>query len=169
MANNSSALKQSSHFTLERVSPVENQALSDNQLLPNPVQSSQSLNRALSVTLRTFIDSRALDPRAINVSSISDIADIYALCSATSHRHSQGIAQNIVRNLALVGINPERTVGIDGGNWIILDYGDLIVHILHHEARQFYNLDELWSKGFPISLPSELEPQAKLLRTGMYL
>ena len=66
-----------------------------------------------------------------------------------------------------LGEEPNSMTGYEQAEWVLLDYGDLVVHIFYEPTRQHYRFDELWRKAAPLSLGEELEMQARKLRTGM--
>jgi len=80
---------------------------------------------------------------AIDISAVSSIADFLILCSATSSRHSQTIADEIEKNAKML----KKTVSVEGyqkGDWILVDMGSLIIHIFTEETRDLYDLEGLW-------------------------
>jgi ribosome-associated protein len=100
------------------------------------------------------------------VRGISTIADFFVIGSGTSQRHTQGIADKVEAALKEIGERPASVGGYENGEWIIMDYGDLIVHVLYEPARQFYKLDELWRDARKLSFGAELEERVRKLRTG---
>lgn len=89
---------------------------------------------------------KADDIVAYDVSNTLGIAGVMLLASASNERQVLAIAEEIEKQLYLEAghIKPQGREGVDQGQWILLDYGDLIVHVMHDEARQFYNLERLW-------------------------
>ena len=82
----------------------------------------------------------------INAKSATNIADYLLICQGRSQLHCRSIAQNVEYNLKQVG---EISLGIEGereGNWVLLDYGNIIIHVFHPEIRKYYKLEELYSK-----------------------
>ena len=82
----------------------------------------------------------------INVKSQTNIADYLLICQGRSQLHCRSIAQNVEYNLKQAG---EISLGIEGereGNWVLLDYGNIILHVFHPEIRKYYKLEELYSK-----------------------
>jgi len=73
------------------------------------------------------------------------------------------VADAVEDALRLTGERPLSTEGAMNGNWILLDYGDLIIHVMDEETRSFYNLEGLWSGGRELELPAELLPGAPAL------
>jgi len=73
-----------------------------------------------------------------------DFADYFLLCSAHSTKHAQGLADYVTLELEKIGIMPLSVEGMEQGNWIVLDYGSIVVHIFYEPIRRLYNLEELW-------------------------
>ena len=81
----------------------------------------------------------------IDVRDSSNLADYMFICEGRSHLHCRGIAENVVLSLKHQG---EIHLGIEGeleGNWVLLDYGNIILHVFHPEIRKYYNLEELYA------------------------
>ena len=95
--------------------------------------------------LEVLQDSKAEEIVLINVCDSSNLADYMFICDGRSQQHCRGIAENIVFRLKLQG---EIHLGIEGeleGNWVLLDYGNIILHVFHPEIRKYYNLEELYA------------------------
>ncbi len=124
-------------------------------------------NEVFNAAISALIHQKALDLKALDITA-SDIADTFIIVSGTSQRHVRGIADKVKEKLLKLG---ERTVNISGyeeGDWIVLDYADLIIHIFYEPMRQYYALDEMWSKkGVEIYPDPELAKEIRKLRTGI--
>ena len=95
--------------------------------------------------LEVLQDSKAEKIVLIDVHDSSNLADYMFICEGRSHLHCRGIAENIVFRLKHQG---EIHLGIEGeleGNWVLLDYGNIILHVFHPEIRKYYNLEELYA------------------------
>ena len=90
---------------------------------------------------------KALELEVIDISKISDLADYVLICSGESAAQLKAISQSVEGTLSAKGIEPNHKEGKYGDKWFLLDYTDFIVHIIEQEAREFYNLEELYSKG----------------------
>ena len=91
------------------------------------------------------LDKKALDLDVLEVSELTSIADYFILCSATSERQTQAIADGIVEKMrGEEKLKPLLVEGTTPGRWILIDYGDVIVHIFTEETRRFYGLERLW-------------------------
>jgi ribosome-associated protein len=91
----------------------------------------------------------ALDKKALNVEIIEvvgkvDYADYVIVMSATSDRHANALAKNIDGEMGKQGIHANSIEGLPQGAWVLMDYGDVVVHIFHEDTRGYYDLEALW-------------------------
>ncbi len=91
------------------------------------------------------LDNKALEPVIIELIGTTALADYFLVCSGTSERHTQAMADHIEISLKKKGILPRGIEGRTGGRWILMDYGDVIIHIFQESERAFYELEVLWS------------------------
>jgi ribosome-associated protein len=114
-----------------------------------------SRERALKCALFA-LDKKALDVKILEIGRISSIADYLVLASGTSDKQTQAIADSVKKGLKIFG----KALDVEGlreGNWVVIDYGDVIVHIFQEKVRSYYNLDELWEKAPVLEIPEEGE------------
>ena len=90
---------------------------------------------------------KAFDLVLLDVSGLSSFADFFIVCSGRSSRQVQGIADNVESGLKSMGLKPIGTEGKREGHWVLMDYGDVIIHIFHEPVRYFYDLESLWSEA----------------------
>lgn len=90
------------------------------------------------------LEKKAADLLVLNLNEISSFADYFVICSATSERHSQAVAESIDERMKSLGRSPVSVEGKASGRWILLDYGDVVFHVFLDEARRFYALERLW-------------------------
>ena len=83
----------------------------------------------------------------LDVSAISSVADCFVICTGTSEPHLRAIAMELERRLRELGYRMRRQDGHPQSRWLVLDYGDVMVHIFHPEMRQRYALEQLWGDG----------------------
>ena len=96
----------------------------------------------------TLDDDKAQEIASIDLEGKTQLADFMVVATGTSSRHIVSLAQNLKDKLKeKFGIN-SKIEGTDTGDWVILDAGDVIVHLFRHEVREFYNLEKLWSSDF---------------------
>ena len=93
-------------------------------------------------------DMKAERIETLDVKAKTSIADYFVVCSGNSDRHVDSIAERVSEKLQLVGAKPLRVEGARSG-WILQDYGDVILHVMREEQRQFYDLEELWQSAKP--------------------
>ena len=96
---------------------------------------------------QTLADSPASNTVVLDIHSMSPFADYFVICSADNERQLRAINRQVLDGMAKEGIRPERTEGTPAGGWIVLDYGDVIVHIFAVELRAYYRLEDLWADG----------------------
>lgn len=102
---------------------------------------------------RAASDKLARDIVAFDVSERLAIADAFLLCSASNDRQVGSIVDEIVDRLGATGVKPARREGERDNRWVLLDYGDLVVHVQHVDEREFYALERLWRDCPEIALP----------------
>ncbi len=88
-------------------------------------------------------DMKAESIETLDVRNKSSIAEFFIVCSGTSDRHIDAIAERVAEKLAISKIKPLRTEGERTG-WVLQDYGDVLFHVMKEEQRQFYDLETLW-------------------------
>lgn len=96
---------------------------------------------------------KGINLKVFDVSHTSSLADYYVLASATNTTQASSMADDIVRNLKRHGMSFLSKEGVNGSDWILLDAGDIIVHIFLDAAREVYALEDLWLEAKPISIP----------------
>ncbi len=88
---------------------------------------------------------KAADIKALDVAAVTSIADCFILASGGSATQTRSLSDYVEKELAQQGRHPLRQEGYQAGDWITLDYGDVLVHIFRRETREFYDLERLWS------------------------
>jgi ribosome-associated protein len=117
------------------------------------------LQKALLCT-RAALDKKALDLVVIDVGELTSIADYLVICSGRSDRQVQSIAEAIEGALTGAGARPISIEGMRRGQWVLLDFGDVIVHVFYEPIREFYDLERLWEHASRVQLPEPLRTQA---------
>jgi ribosome-associated protein len=105
---------------------------------------------------RAASDKLAQHILAFDVSDQLAITDAFLLASATNDRQVKAIVDEIEDKLREIGSNPIRREGERDGRWVLIDYGDIVVHVQHEEERQFYALERLWRDCPVIELPADV-------------
>ena|SRR3712207_581240 len=80
----------------------------------------------------------------LNIGKVSSLCDYFVIATGSSARQVRAIADSVEDEMTAVGIEPRGKEGIDSQSWILIDYGDIMVHIFDEENRGFYNLEKLW-------------------------
>jgi ribosome-associated protein len=97
-----------------------------------------------NLIIKLLEDKKGEEILPIDLRKKVDFADYFLLCSAHSTKHAQGLADYVTLELEKIGIMPLSVEGMEQGNWIVLDYGSIVVHIFYEPIRRLYNLEELW-------------------------
>lgn len=120
----------------------------------NAAADSAALDTAqtLEQILASLEDLKGLDVRTIDVTQISDVTDYMVLASGTSNRHVRSLVDRVTENLKDAGVRPLGMEGKETSEWVLVDYGDIVLHVMQAETRGFYDLERLWS-----DLPAESE------------
>jgi len=100
-------------------------------------------------------EKKARDIEIIDISEVSILADYFIICSGTSTTHIKAIADEVEFKMGEAGYNMIHREGYESARWILLDFGEVVIHIFHEEDRSFYNLERLWSDG-KFSTPDDL-------------
>jgi ribosome-associated protein len=90
-------------------------------------------------------DRKAFDLKVLELARVTDFTDYFLICSGGSDRQVQAIADAVDETLRADKVRPLHAEGYNGGHWILLDYGDFIVHVFDEETRRFYGLERLWA------------------------
>ena len=80
----------------------------------------------------------------IDLRGLTNAADYFVIASGTSDAHVRGIADNVVASMDAAGQGPHHVEGLSNGQWVLLDFVDVVVHLFHPETRAFYQLERLW-------------------------
>lgn len=99
----------------------------------------------LSTIVKSAEDKKAFDIKILKISELTSIADYFVIASGNSQRQAMAISDAIEEKMHLNGFELRHKEGYNTGNWILLDYGDIIVHVFYKEDRDFYNLERLWA------------------------
>jgi ribosome-associated protein len=129
--------------------------------LPKPKDKSSKkefTNSLVFYAAKLAEEKKATDIEILDVRSITDITDFIIIVSGDNPAQLKTIARHIEESFSQKGLEPIHSEGNYGDKWFLLDYSDFVVHIIDEEAREFYNLEELWHKAFFIPKNEWLEP-----------
>ncbi|ALC15287.1 ribosome silencing factor RsfS [Desulfuromonas soudanensis] len=108
------------------------------------------------------LEKKALEVRVLEVKGLSTLTDYLLIASGSSDRQVQAVAEAVRAGLKDEHATPPMAVeGMKEGRWILLDYGDVMVHIFHKPVRDFYDLDGLWSEAPEVEIPEEYHWERK--------
>lgn len=93
---------------------------------------------------RLALSKKGFDVKILKVKAISSVCDYFVIVSGEADVHVKAIARAIEDGLSDMGLKAYHREGVDGGNWVLLDYIDVVVHIFREPTRQFYALEKLW-------------------------
>ncbi|MBE6564000.1 MAG: ribosome silencing factor [Ruminococcaceae bacterium] len=114
---------------------------------------SDSEPRAIADAIVKTLDSKlAEDIKLLRVEEQTILADYFIICCGSSTTQVRALANEIEYQTGRCGVNPRNMEGVDTANWIVVDYGCVIVHIFDRQSREFYNLDNLWRDSENIDL-----------------
>ena len=115
-------------------------------LAPSPAGISviDAYSRALKTVLASLEDSKAENIVSIDIQGKSSLGDYMVVASGRSHRHVAAVADHLLKALKDAGLGTARVEGLAGADWVLIDSGDVIVHVFRPEVRDFYNLEKMW-------------------------
>jgi len=103
-------------------------------------------NPQLSALVKALDDIKATDIVVLDVKQQTTITDFMVICSGRASRHVKAIAEHIMPIMKAAGLPVLHLSGLDTGDWVLVDFGDFIVHIMQPDSRAFYNLEGLWQE-----------------------
>lgn len=102
------------------------------------------MSHAVETALASLEDSKAENIVSIDIQGKSPLADYMIVASGRSHRHVSAVAEHLIRALKDAGVGAARVEGLSGADWVLIDSGDIIVHVFRPEVREFYNIEKMW-------------------------
>jgi ribosome-associated protein len=115
------------------------------------------LDDEVKLALTCASEKKAFDLRALDLREIASFTEFFIIASGSNQRQVQAITDEIEEQLKKqLKSKPVRTEGYSSAEWVLMDYGDFIVHIFEQKAREFYDLERLWRDARRVELPAEL-------------
>ena len=111
---------------------------------PAGIPRSAEPSLALQAVLTSLEDSKAEDIVSIDIQGKSSLGDYMVVASGRSHRHVAALADHLMTALKDIGESKPRVEGLTNADWVLIDAGDVIVHIFRPEVREFYNIEKMW-------------------------
>jgi len=107
---------------------------------------------AIDQYVSAILGMKALDVVALDVRGLASFAGAFIICSGRSHRQVSAIAEFVEQDLKAKGIKPVGVEGLTQGHWVLMDYGDVVIHVFYEPIRMFYDLEGLWSDAKRIEI-----------------
>ncbi len=111
-----------------------------------------SQQEKLELIIKTLDSKRGEDIQAIKIADLTILADYFVIVNGTSNTHARTLADEVEFQLTQKGEEPLRREADTGNTWIVLDYGDIIIHVFYKDTRNFYKLEGLWADGEQIDI-----------------
>ncbi|MDE6579368.1 MAG: ribosome silencing factor [Ruminiclostridium sp.] len=105
----------------------------------------------LKIAIKAIDSKRGENIKVLKVGDLTILANYFVIANGNSNTQVKALADEVEFKLSEAGLEPHRTEGFQGANWIVLDYVDVVFHIFHKETRDFYDLERLWQDGTEIS------------------
>lgn len=125
-----------------------------------PTEDSMHNDALKTLAVDALEELKAKDIVQLDVSRLTSVTDLMIIASGTSTRHVAALAQRVVERAKEQGLQPRGVEGEAGADWVLVDLGSLVVHVMLPETRQLYDLERLWA-----DLPSDLERESELSGT----
>jgi ribosome-associated protein len=108
---------------------------------------------------RAALERKAFDVVLLDVRELTSLADFFVVASGRSDTQVRAVAEAVEEHLRAVGRRPLAVEGLRHGQWVLLDYGDVVVHVFYGPVRSFYDLERLWSRAPRSEIGTGIEPQ----------
>ena len=96
-------------------------------------------------TVKILDSKKAADIKLLYVGDLTTLAEYFIICTGNSSTQVNALSDAVDEKLSLEGVEPHHIEGLRGGQWVLMDYGSVIIHIMYKEARNFYNIERLWA------------------------
>jgi ribosome-associated protein len=150
MKHNSTAKEQSLQPTITGSS----------QLKSIPKEQPAELDERIRMALKAAGEKKALDVTVLDLREIASFTDYFVITSGNNERQVQAISDEVFETLKKAGTAAARVEGYKTAEWILLDYGDFVVHVFDEKARRFYDLERLWRESRRVELPPAFASEA---------
>lgn len=106
---------------------------------------------------RALDEKKGRDIKVIDIHDVSVIADYFVIASGSNQNQVQAMVDNVEEQLGRAGFEPKQVEGVRNSSWILMDYGDVIVHVFDEENRLFYDLERIWRDGKTLDMEEFLK------------
>jgi len=120
------------------------------------VVSHDELDERIVAAVQAAAEKKAIDIVVLDLREIATFTDYFVITSGTNERQVQAISDEVYETLKKAGTTAARVEGYKTAEWILLDYGDFIVHVFEQKSRSFYDLERLWRESTRVALPAEM-------------
>ena len=129
--------------------------LNERNTAPDNTESGKDRSAALAkIVIEVLEDKKAEDIRVIDISDLSVLADFFIIATGNNRTQVQAMADEVEQKLGRAGAVPKQIEGYQAANWVLLDFGDVIIHIFDAQNRLFYDLERIWKDG------RQIDPEA---------
>lgn len=111
-----------------------------------------SMDECLKTVYKALDDKKAEDIRIIDIREVSYMADYFIIANGTNVNQVHALCDNVSEELSKMNLHAKQTEGYTTGNWVLMDYGDIIIHIFDKESRNYYDLERIWKDGKIVEL-----------------
>ncbi len=115
--------------------------------------------------VRAAEEKKALDIKVLDLTGVSSFTDFFVICTGTSAKQNQAISDEVAMRMKKRGELPLSVEGYNQAEWVLTDYGDVVIHALTPKARTYYDLERLWREGKPVEIPPEKPEPVKAPKT----
>ena len=140
----------------------QNSTVKEQSLNPQPnvraaasTEAGEPLDERVLAALHAASEKKALEPVILDLREIASFTDYFVIVSGANERQVQAISDEVYETLKKSGHAAARVEGYKTAEWILLDYGDFVVHVFEQKARKFYDLERLWRESKRVDLPAE--------------
>ena len=140
----------------------QNSTVKEQSLNPQPnvraaasTEAGEALDERVLAALHAASEKKALEPVLLDLREIASFTDFFVIVSGANERQVQAISDEVYESLKKLGHTAPRVEGYKTAEWILLDYGDFVVHVFEQKARKFYDLERLWRESKRVELPAE--------------
>jgi ribosome-associated protein len=145
----------------------QNSTVKEQSLNPQPNMRSaaqpdagERLDERVLAALHAASEKKALEPVVLDLREIASFTDYFVIVGGANERQVQAISDEVYESLKKLGHTAARVEGYKTAEWILLDYGDFVVHVFEQKARKFYDLERLWRESKRVELPAEFSPNS---------
>lgn len=117
----------------------------------------EEVDQEVQLAVRCAADKKGIDIKVLDLRAVATFTEFFVIASGANQRQVQAISDEITEQLKKqLGTRAIRVEGYTGGEWVLLDFGDFIVHVFDKDAREFYDLERLWRDAQKVELPDDL-------------